>query len=344
MTPRPADPTPASTKLPVEPLERRLMLSADGQPLSFGDGAKATYTDADGGTIVVSLKGPGTGAVSFAAPGNTDATLITLDGTTGASSLSIKGDTGVAEMRVNGSLKSIAGKTLDLRGPVNVSGGLSKLQVDDVFDAAVTIGPSGPLSVAMDEVSNSSLTIGGSVKSLKVTAWSDFDRTPDVITASSVASVAARGDFGAGIVADSVGKVNVKGILIGSEIRSAGAIASVTADSIDRSAVFAGVTPGLATLPASAADFANPDASIGSVTMKTRNPRGFADALIAAPTIGRVSVGAIASFNGLETQGVAARQIGSFTGSTNSRGRFRTTTLENPADVVVEDDFVLRIV
>ncbi len=336
---RPSAPTPST----IEQLERRVLLSGDGLPMTFGGRVRAFYTDADGDAVLVTLKGPGTGTITFPGAGNTDATRIELDGTTSASVLSVTGDTNVGELEVPGIIKSITGKGLDLTTSLRVSGGLSALRLDDVFNTQLQIGQSGPLSVVIDQAVDSSLVMRGPLKSIRIGTWSDFDPAPDLITAWTVGSLTSKGDFGADIVADSVGKVSVKGAIVGSEIRAAGSIASVVAASINQSVIFAGILPGLPTLPAAATELADREASIGRLTLRSTAPRAFVDSMVAAATIRRANVGAIVTANGLRTHGVAADRMGSFAGSTSARGAFATPAREDPGDVVLEEDFVLRV-
>src|SRR6476469_1730457 len=97
---------------PIEPLESRQFLSATMQPLDivrsipFGGKTKAVFTDADGSTVTVSLKGPGSGAVNFDTDANADASSINLAAVTSGSSVSIKGDTTVASVSADGALRS----------------------------------------------------------------------------------------------------------------------------------------------------------------------------------------------------------------------------------------------
>ncbi len=324
-----------------ERLEHRTLLTAD--PVAFGGKQRAIYTDADGGTVVISLKGPGTGIVEFAADSPADAAVVTLNGTTAASALSVKGDTSFGKLVVNGGLKSVSGKTLDFAGDVTVTGGLPKVQIRSAFNSTITIGQTAPLSLTLGGATDVSLAVTGDVKSIKVGTWADADETPDRIAATNVASLTAKGDFSADIAAGTIGKLSVSGAIHGSEIRGTVNVGTVSAAALRNSIVFAGIRADVSVLPSATGDFSNGVAAIKSITLTNKLPSTFAGSIVAAPTIGKLSVGPIATFNGFFEFGVAADRIDSFSGSTNLRGAFKLPTQDPPTTAVSEDDFVLRV-
>jgi hypothetical protein len=327
----------------VEQLEHRVLLA--NTPISFSGSQAATFKDADGGTVVVSLKGPGSGTVEFAADGNADASRINLDGTSGVSSLSIKGTTAVGSFVVNGSLRSLGSKTIDLAGPLTVTGSLPKLQLRNAYNSVITIGATPSMTVTIGSVTDVSLTVAGEMKSLKVTQWTDADATPDLITATNIRSVTAKGNFTAGISAGgSIDKVSVGGALSGSEIRANGGIGTIIALTLNHSTVFAGINPAITGVVTSVGDFSNGIASIKSITLKGKGPGTFSDSRIASPTIGKLALGPIATFDGFVPFGITADRLTSFSASTNLRGPFRLGVQDPPTVAVLEDDFVLRIV
>lgn len=333
----------------LEALEPRMLRAAQiletgEQVFTIGGREKAIFADADGSPVIVTLKGPGSGTITRPTAGNVDASKIVLDGTTGASTLAIKGNTAVADVTVNGSLKSFGSKQLSLAGPLSVSGSLPKIVLNDAGNAAISIGAGPALSMTLDLATNVSLTSASSIKSIKLNHWSSGDLVPDVITAPSVKSVIVKGDLAVSIIAESIGKIVASGSIIGAEIRSASSIGSITAHSITGSAVFAGVRSDLAGIPVADTDFVNPAASIGSLTLKSTDTSAFGNTGVAAPSLGKLVIGAVASFNGgLFEQGVAARLIGSITGSTNLLGTFQFNGFTAAGDHVREDDFVIRV-
>ena len=181
------------------------------------------------------------------------------------------------------------------------------------------------------------------MKSLKLAAWADTDTTPDLITASNIASLTTKGNFAAGITAGTIGKMSVGGFITGSEIRGTVNIGTITAMALKKSLVFAGIRLDLSTVPTSVADFSNGAASLKSLTLKGKLPGTFASSNVAAPSIGKLALGPIGTFNGFTSFGVAADRIDAFSASTNQRGPFQLPFQEPPTTAVSEDDFVVRV-
>lgn len=193
------------------------------------------YTDLDGTTVTVSLRGPGTGMVYFAHDGWCDATSIILSGTTDKSSLTIKtkglgNGTSLGGVDTNGfPLSSIVALTTDLTGPVAIG---------------TSAYPKAAVTLTFDQIKDASITSGMPVKSLTAIEWLDDDGTPDILTAPVVGTItikgrkanakagipALRGDFqadldlgGAGSVVKSLGSLSVAGVMDGSTVTVKGA-------------------------------------------------------------------------------------------------------------------------
>ena len=308
-------------------------------PVAFNSAQPATFTDADGGTITVSIRGPGTGTILFASE-NSDPGRIVLTGTTAASTLNIRGDTSVADLIVNGSLKSLGSRTMDLTGNVSVTGAVAKVTFDDITGAILTLG-SGTVTIAADQVSDLTVNSQAAIRSMKVGAWTDTDATPDVITAPSLGTLSVRGAFQAGIAAGVIGRVTVSGAVSGAAIRSDSSIAGLTVGSITDSLVFAGVAGSV--LPDSSDDFTSPG-EIKTFTVRGRTAGSFSDTLIAAATLGKVGLGGpVATANGGQTFGVAGNTIKSVSGSTDAGDSLRRSNLDDPAGSFAAVDFVLRV-
>ena len=97
---------------------------------------------------------------------------------------------------------------------------------------------------------------------------------------------------------------------------------------------------GFTTLPDSADDFSNPAAVIRAVSVKG----AFSNTLVAAPTIGRAALGAVAAAaNGGSACGVAADRIQAVAAVTPS-GVLRRARLDDPAGSVLEQDFAVRVI
>ena len=323
-----------------------LGVSAGARNLTFDARRKATFTDADGSTVTVSLKGPGSGTVVFDADGNADAASIALNGATDRSSLSVKGDTTVGQVVVTGSLNALSGKAVNLAGDLTITEGARSITLRNVTGSTMKLGGGGGgLAFVAADVVDATLETAAAVRSVKVNSWVDVGGADDrVSSALAVTSVSAKRDFAAGIVAASVGKVSVGGALTG-DVRSTGGIGSVTAGSIGGGAsVFAGLPSGFTGLPDAPDDFADPTAVLGSVTVKAT----FSSAYVAAPNVRRATLGAVdptaaAATGAGGTYGLAADVVGSVTGSV--RGvRFRHRFLSDPGQSVTNGAAVIRVV
>jgi hypothetical protein len=194
------------------------------------------------------------------------------------------------------------------------------------------------------------------------TVVSKGDFTQDVSSSGAVKSITIGGDLTGNIFVDSIGSLTVKGSSTSAQLRASrafsatekpigkvtiggqisgtlvlaqGNIGTVTAAAASSgSAVYAGmsqsfVQSGLGTLPATAADFANP-ASIASVTIKAST----ASTWIAASKLGKVSLGVVTLANNATPFGVASDMIASVSGSTAAGGpRLTLKKLDTQDDV-----------
>jgi subtilisin family serine protease len=312
--------------------------------LAFDAKTKATYTDADGTPVTVTLKGPGTGTLEFAAAGDVDAARLVLTGTTAATTVTVKGATRVGGLTADGAIKSLAGKTLDLTGTVSLAGGVAKsLVVRGLSDAAITVGGTGLLTLTAGDVFDTTLAVPAGIKVLKVNSWTDAAGSPaDTVVAPQVLSLTSAGDFGADVTASTVGTVKVGGTLRG-DVRSAGSIGAVTAGAVASAAVFAGVDPAFnGRLPDA---FADPAAQIKSFVVKGKFVGSFDDARVAAPAIRKAVLGDVRSVNDGVPLGVAADLIASVAGTFDGGAEaFKFKNLIEPAQSVSRSDAVIRLV
>jgi hypothetical protein len=163
------------------------------------------------------------------------------------------------------------------------------------------------------------------------------------ITAPSIRQVVTRGDFAADVTTGTLGTLKVGGALAGADLRATTSIGRVMAASIRDSRIFAGVAGAVAALPSTPADFSNAAATIGGVSVKPRG-LGFSNSLIAAPTVGKLSLGSIQASNGGTPFGVAADRIASVSGiAVGGTGSIRRSRLDDPTSSVTDGDFVLRL-
>ena len=300
---------------------------------------KATYTGADGRPVRVSLAGPGTAEVTVLGDG---VARVTATGTTAASSLSILGNSAVVGLTVDGPLKTLAGKGVNLVGDASIAGAPRTIQLGSVSGGrTLNLGAGQPVSITLGSVSDLSIVSAAPIKSLKAAQWTDIDTTRDAVRAPSVTAVSTKGDFAADILADNLGKLTVGGALTGSNVRTTGAIGTVTAGTMRNNQIFAGVRNGLNTLPDGTDDF-TAAMPIKSVTVKGRGAGAFSDTLVAASQVGKLSLNAVAPDNGGTTHGVCADQVRS-AAATTTAGKLKLRALADPASSVTDGDFVLRL-
>jgi hypothetical protein len=178
--------------------------------LYFDGKTKATFTDADGDRVTVSLKGAGHGTVVLPAGGSGNAIAITLDGTTKNSSVKVSvkgrnGTTSIGSITANSALGSISGGKVDLLGNIDIQGSLRVLKLHDVADQhTISIGTPAnsktTLAITLNRVQDLSIYSGTAIRSISVFEWLDRDAIPDVIDAPSVGSIKMKGLFEAEVV------------------------------------------------------------------------------------------------------------------------------------------------
>jgi hypothetical protein len=152
--------------------------------------------------------------------------------------------------------------------------------------------------------------------------------------------------FAAGATA--LNRLNVRGAIAGTRVRSTAGIGTVSAGSITGSSIFAGVFNGGGGGPERAplispASFVNP-ATIKSVTVRTRGTPSFVGSNISASTLGRMNLGTIQVNNGGTPYGLSGETIASVQGRRDDTGEFaRVARLTEPADGIVAGDFQVRV-
>lgn len=187
------------SQVQMERLESRLLLSAT-EPLTFDATHPATFFDADGDAVTVTLTGPGVGRVFYETVGvNGVAPLcqikgIDVTGTTGASALAVKvkrvGGTGTTTVGTisTGAIKSITAPTTDLLG-IFTDGGTGLLAINATDPSKPTLAPTVSLGVIEDATFFSALPI----KSLTTVAWFHNVFPPDNLTAPSIGTLKTTG-------------------------------------------------------------------------------------------------------------------------------------------------------
>lgn len=308
--------------------------------IAFGGKTKATYLGVDNRVVTLTLKGPGQGQVI---PLGNGVVQVQLTGTSAGSSLTIKGRTTIDRLAVEGSLKSISAKTADLAGDMSVSGSLAKLVLGNASGGhSIVIGPGSALAAQFASVMDMSLS-APAISKLVAGAWSSSDGTIETIQTSALSSFTTKGDLAANITADQLGKLSVSGTLASSTLRIGGGIGKITAGALRDSTILSGVGAQVTGLPTGADAFANPASFISSVSVKSKSPGSFSNTMIAAASIGSLSLGAIASDNGGTPDGVAAMSIRAVAGILADSSRLKLKNLDAPEQSTSSGDFVLRL-
>lgn len=182
-------------------------------------GVKAvSYTDADGTTATISLKG-GAGDVRFSGgnlsqtTGKAGATVqgtitdvsIDLTGTGSSGALAVKASGGdgriaVSHLSSDGGMKSIAAKQVNLAGNLTMAGSVGKADFADVTNSTMTFGGSGgSLALSMLNADNVEIDSQIAIKSLKAERFTGGGTGggPDVgtINAPFLGSLTVNGDM-----------------------------------------------------------------------------------------------------------------------------------------------------
>ena len=166
--------------------------------LPFGNGARATYSDAAGRRVTVSLAGPGTGVVSVIGTAAAEVTIATT-GTTAATRLSVQpagGTTTLDGLTVTGSLSALAAAAVDLAGDLTVTGTVHSLALAGASgDHTLSIAGTGTAgSLRLGDVSALTVDTAEPLATLSATAWADPSAAA-VITAPLIRSLVVPGAF-----------------------------------------------------------------------------------------------------------------------------------------------------
>jgi len=320
-------------------------VSGGNLTLTFGSGigtAHITVTSTDlGGNVATTTFAVGVGITQVNVGKGTATKLVRFtdaDGT--VSQLSVNGP-GVATLSLTGSGLTQSTK----HGITTVTGAAQGVSISTAGTTGASTlnitghGGNGVVNVA-------GLTTDGSLRAINGpnTALTGTDTINGSIGALTLDSL-----IGGTFSASGIGRLVVRGAIDSSTIRVSGNIASITAGSITNSKIYAGVgtLPAGQNLPASLSDFAAA-AAISSVKV---GRGGFANADIAAQTLGNLSLGTIQTSNSGAALGVAGHSLRSLTGVAAGK-HLRLQRIATQADVtsqltkegVALQDMVIRTV
>ena len=271
-------------------------------------GQKATYTDASGHKITVTLNGPGLGTLIFLSSAQgADVDQIVVNGTDSTSSLSVTGQsTNLPSVVINGSLRSFTAPTDNLTGDMTVSGSLGTLRLATASgDHSITVGSGGKLNATFTTLTDESLISAEAIGTLRASNWTISAGLPrQQISAPSIASLNVTGTFDEDVNVTTLGNMSV-GTLTSSAIRAANSINSFSAGSTVNSEIFAGVQTNVTTLPAAPTDFANTASVFKSLTVRG----AFSNTMIAGWTMTNVTLNDVQTNNGGKPFGITANSI-----------------------------------
>lgn len=322
------------------------------------DRGRLTFTDAGGNEVTISFKGDG--AFEAQRPGGSgdadnpaDVVAIVLTGTGEKSSLSIKGSTTIGSIVADGPLKDIKGKGVTLAGDVTLDGSLGKV------DLAAVVGPATfsfggaasdkGMSFKAPSVRDLSIMTSGKIKSLAANEWLNTDDMADTIHAPIVDKVSIKGDMEASINATSsdnaIKSISVAGWLDGAAIRTPGSVGSVKLGGMRDSSLLLGTRSDLQGMPAQAGDFVT-QASLKSLKVSGKSSDGgdsFLNSIVAAWSLGKVSLGEVRTLNEGIDFGIAGSSISKVDYSDNN-AKYKSPKDIGVGDFHRRDDLVLRVI
>jgi len=143
-----------------------------------------------------------------------------------------------------------------------------------------------------------------------------------------------------------LGRLNVRGRMIRTEVHSAGHVKKLSAAGLEDTTVFAGVADGVTDLPDAADDF-DAEATIASLKIRKSNqPFSVVNSNVAAWMLGKINYGTVQtdnSANGGEDFGLAGHDLQSFRRTTDA-GKYRWPNSDEPEGPAADGDFVVRLV
>lgn len=306
--------------------------------IGTGAAKSVAFTDADGSTVSVSLSGGGSATLHFAGATTQTASgkslvltgtnislgSIAVTGATAKSKLTVKavggadGGVGVSSISSDAGLAQVGGKSVDLTGSLNVTGVLGRADFRNVSSATISAG-----------------TIG------RFTAYGDMTAATLSLTDPFVPLL------------PNLGRFTVAGTMSNSRVTTAGNIGRVTIGSMLDSQIYAGRATTSA-FPSAASDFTADAVYISRVTLGSKHATGaaFDGSVIAARSMGKVSLGLVNTDNGGSAFGIAADNVLSLSAKNPTGQVLKLKRLDDPtaaaeaftASGFSAGDFALRIV
>ncbi len=234
--------------------------------LGAGHPHAVSYQDFNGNSGTLSVGGPGSTVATFSGSGlvyrggavrGQDVELdgVTATDTTARSSIIINGpasakqSVAIGDVTITGSAAQVRLHHALLVGDLSASGAVHTLEVDSAEDGTIAVGSGGRTSFQGTTLAEESFTSAAPIDALKVENWINQDPTV-VITAPSIRSVFAKGNFSVGLnlsaASHALGAIKVRGS-IGGDWTVNGKLPTLNVVSIDStfSGTFAAAIPSL---------------------------------------------------------------------------------------------------
>jgi hypothetical protein len=323
--------------------------------LYFGNVEGDRNVKAEHQGVTYSLRGPGTGMLTLKEDGRLDLTFVD---TTTRSNARLKvtrhATSTIDDILVNGSINRVDMRDSNLIGNYTSLGSTKKWRVDQVLgDNVISVGLDNTrtrMSIEAETIRNMRFTSQIPLNKVDIGLWENTDNIEDYLIAPHAAKIKAdnllRVDINLTDVRGkrSLTKLDVRGMVSESTIRTAGHIAKVDLGGMSGSQVLVGLNNVHSGPPEDIEDFSNAKSTIRNIRL--HGLRGlewaFVDSVIAAGRLKKVDLDSVKAENNGATFGVYADQINSLQyllGKTSTRH----ARMDAPITSTTQEDFQVQL-
>jgi len=323
--------------------------------LYFGnvEGDQNVKTEHQG--VTYSLRGPGTGVLTLKEDGRLDLTFVD---TTARSNARLKvtrhAISTIDDILVNGSINTLDMRDSNLIGNYTSLGSTKKWRVDQVLgDNVISVGSDNTqtrMSFEVETIRNMRFTSQIPLNKVNIGLWENNDNIEDYLIAPHAAKIKAdnllRVDINLTDVRGktSLTKLDVRGMLSESTIRTAGHITRVDLGGMSGSQMLVGVNSVLTGPPENIDDFSNTKSTIRKIRL--HGMRGlkwtFTDSVIAAGRLQKVDLDSVKAENNGDVFGVYADQIKSLQYQLG-RTSTRHARMDDAVASTTQEDFQVQL-
>ncbi|HZZ42531.1 MAG TPA: Calx-beta domain-containing protein [Tepidisphaeraceae bacterium] len=303
--------------------------------LAAGAGHTVSFTDPSKNVVTISLRGPGTAIVNLDSAGYLDTISLTGTATSSILSISSKKPSTIHAITDASSLGSISAPNTDLLGTFKFIGTSSATFLDILAGSRLTFkSPSPLLAVVARNITDSSVTSTGSIKSFSAHSWTNTDDTPDLLKATSFSAITIKALMQANITSASTIGAFTATTFSNATLHAASFVTTITLGSSLSSNIFIGT----ALFAQSSADFTSKKSTLSSITIKST----FSNTHISAFAITTANLGTITTDNASIAFGLSTDSLTTLTASTPLFPHFKRSHLKSP-QTYAEDDFLLDV-